>query len=115
MYEPSDHLPAPKVDRHGKGDIQSGADRHAVERRNRAVYLALYRAVRTLLGMGATAAQARRAFELAAAARPWDRSELDDYERENLDSIRARALGDALAGRPPCPIWGHDEPDQGRG
>jgi len=83
--------------------------------KNRAAYLALYRAVRTLLGMGATAAQARRAFELAAAARPWDRSELDDYERENLDSIRARALGDALEGRPPCPIWGHDEPEQGRG
>ena len=115
MYEPSDHLPAPKVDRHGKGDIQSGADRLAVERRNRAVYLALYRAVRTLLGMGATAAQARRAFELAAAARPWDRSQLDEYERETIASIRARALGDAIAGRPPCPIWGHDEPDQGRG
>jgi len=25
------------------------------------------------------------------------------------------ALADALAGRPPCPIWGHDEPEQGRG
>jgi hypothetical protein len=84
--------------------------------KNRAAYLALYRAVRTLLGMGATAAQARRAFELAAASRrPRDLSGLDDYELENLDSIRVRALDDAIAGRPPCPIWGDNEPERRRG
>ena len=90
------------------------ADRHDPGR-NRRSYLVLYRAIRTHLGRGATAAQVRRAFELAAALRRWDRSELDEYEREAIDSIRARALADALAGRPPCPIWGHDEPEQGRG
>ena len=83
--------------------------------RNRRYYLGLYRTIRTHLGMGATAAQAHRAFELAAATWPWDRSQLDEYERETIDSIRARALGDAIAGRPSCPIWGHDEPEQGRG
>jgi hypothetical protein len=76
--------------------------------RNCRYYLVLYRAIRTLLGRGATAAQVRRAFELAAALRRWDESGLDDYERETIDSIRARALDDALAGRPPRPIWGDD-------
>jgi hypothetical protein len=83
--------------------------------RNCRYYLVLYRAIRTLLGMGATAAQVRRAFELAAAPRRWDETGLDDYERENIDSIRARALADAIEGRPPCPIWGDHEPKQGRG
>jgi hypothetical protein len=85
-------------------------DLHDPER-NRAAYLALYRAIRKLLGMGATAEQVRRAFKLAAALRPWDTGELDDYELENIDSIRARALADALNGNPPNPIWGHDGPD----
>ena len=49
------------------------------------------RAARKLRGMGATAAQARRAFELAAASWRWDQSELDDYERENIDTSGAGA------------------------
>ena len=57
------------------------------------------------------AKQELSAFKLAAALRPWDTGELDDYELENIDSIRARALADALNGNPPNPIWGHDEPD----
>ena len=89
-------------------------DLHDPER-NRAAYLALYRAVRTLLRRGATAGQALRAFELAAVLRRWDTGELDEYERETIDSIRARALDDAIEGRPPCPIWGDHEPERGRG
>jgi hypothetical protein len=83
--------------------------------RNRRYYLGLYRTIRTHLGMGATAAQVRRAFELAAVLRRWDTGELDEYERETIDSIRARALDDAIEGRPPCPIWGDHEPERGRG
>ena len=45
----------------------------------------------------------------------WDRSGLDDRERETIHSIRARAPADALAGRPPCPIWGDHGPERGRG
>ena len=37
-------------------------------RRNRASYLVLYRVVRRFLGMGATAAQVREAFQLAEGA-----------------------------------------------
>jgi hypothetical protein len=74
--------------------------------RNRVAYLALYGGIRKLLEIGATAGQVRRAFELAATLRPWDLSEFDEYERENVNSIQCRALVDALEGRPPCPIWG---------
>ena len=81
-------------------------------RRNRASYLVLYRVVRRFLGMGATAAQVREAFQLAEALRPLDRAGRDDYELENIDSIKSRALNDALSGRKPCPIWGQDEPEQ---
>jgi hypothetical protein len=85
-------------------------------RRNRASYLVLYRAVRKFLGMGATAAQIREAFELAAASRwPWETTGRDDYERENIDSIKSRALEDAIQGRPPCLIWGLHEPEQAGG
>jgi hypothetical protein len=82
--------------------------------KNRAAYISLYRAVRKLIGLGANPSNARRAFELTAASRWWDTGELDDYELENYDSIRARAIDDAIEGRPPCPIWGDDEPEQGR-
>jgi hypothetical protein len=37
--------------------------------KNRAAYMALYRAVRKLIGQGATPSQARRAFEVPALAR----------------------------------------------
>ena len=79
--------------------------------KNRAAYMALYRAVRKLIGLGATPSQARSAFELPAGLRPWDTNDLDEYELENIDSIRARALDDAIDGRPPCPIWGDHEPE----
>jgi hypothetical protein len=39
----------------------------------------------------------------------------DDYERENVDSIKSRALEDTIQGRPPCPIWGLHEPEQAGG
>jgi hypothetical protein len=82
-------------------------------RRNRAAYMALYQAVLKLLELGATAGQARRAFELAAATRqPWDLAGFDDFAWENIHSIRSRALDDAIEGRPPCPIRGHDESEQ---
>jgi hypothetical protein len=94
------------------GDVERRPGLHD-PRRNRAACMALYRAVRNLLEMGATAGQARRAFELAAASRrPWDLAGFDDFDRENIHSIRSRALDDAIEGRPPCPIWGHDEPEQ---
>jgi hypothetical protein len=82
--------------------------------KNRAAYMALYRTVRKLIVLGASPSQARSAFELTAGLGPWDTSELDDYELENIDSIRARALDDAIEGRPPCPIWGDHEPEHGR-
>ena len=75
----------------------------------------LCRVVRMLLGIGATAAQVREAFQLAEALSPWDTAGRDDYELKNIDSIKSRALNDALSGRKPCPIWGHNEPEQGRG
>jgi hypothetical protein len=82
--------------------------------KNRAAYMALYRAFRKLIGLGATPSQARRAFELPAGLRRWETGELDDYELENIDSIRARALDDAIERRPPCPVWGDHEPEHGR-
>jgi hypothetical protein len=77
--------------------------------KNRACYLIGYQHVRDILAQGATVEQARRVHRLAHELNPIDPavlSQLDEYERENLDSIEARALEDALAGKPPCPIWG---------
>jgi hypothetical protein len=88
--------------------------------KNRACYLIGYEHVRDILAQGATVEQARRVHRLVHELNPIDPrvlGQLDEYERENLDSIEARALEDALAGRPPCPIWGDfnlDVPKKGR-
>jgi hypothetical protein len=77
--------------------------------KNRACYLIGYYHVRDMLAQGATVEQARRVHRLAHELNPIDPgvlAQLDEYERENLDSIESRAREDALAGRPPCPIWG---------
>jgi hypothetical protein len=53
-----------------------------------------------------TAAEVREGFARAEALMPWDTTGFDAWELENVDSIKARAIGDALAGRRACPIWG---------
>jgi uncharacterized membrane protein YgcG len=72
----------------------------------RRVYLAQYRIARKALGMGASEALTRDAFRTVAELLPWA-DELNEYERETVHSIMARALADAIAGKP-CPIWGFE-------
>jgi hypothetical protein len=56
--------------------------------------------------MGATSWQALEALWIADAREPMDLRALDAYELENVQSIQARAIDDAIEGRPPNPIWG---------
>jgi hypothetical protein len=66
--------------------------------------MALYRAVRNLLEMGATAGQARRAFELAVTSRrPWDLAVFDDFERETNPQHRSEAPADRRS--PASGVW----------
>jgi hypothetical protein len=68
-----------------------------------------YRAVREMLDQGATIEQALEVIErtwLEDGPPRWDMSPFDEWEVENLYSIWRRGEQDALAGRPPCPIWG---------
>jgi hypothetical protein len=85
------------------------ADLHNPQK-NRALYLLVYHWTLEVLRMGGDHEDARN--ELRRTMSLHDLSGLDNYELENIDSIRSRALGDAFEGRQPCPIWGlwgHDE------
>jgi hypothetical protein len=66
----------------------------------------LYEGTRKLLAQGATPWEALEAFLIADAREPMDLRALDAYELENVQSIQARAIDDAIEGRAPCPIWG---------
>jgi hypothetical protein len=70
----------------------------------RRVYLAQYKIARKALRMGLPEALTREAFRGVAERLPWA-DELNEYERETVSSIMARALADAITGKP-CPIWG---------
>jgi hypothetical protein len=81
--------------------------------KNRAVYLVIYHRTLEVLRLGGNREDTR--IWLRHTMSRYDRSGLDDYELENLDSILSRGLDDALGGRPPCPIWGlwgDDEPER---
>jgi hypothetical protein len=71
--------------------------------KNRAVYLLVYHRTLEVLRMGGDREEVRR--RLLRTMSRYDLSGLDDYELENLDSIRSPGLDDALEGRPQCPVW----------
>ena len=73
---------------------------------HRGRYLRAYRSARAVLEAGVPVEQARSFFELARSLALWDKGPRDAYAKETLCSVWARAEQDALAGRPPNPIWG---------
>ena len=78
------------------GDVERRPGLHD-PRRNRAACMALYRAVRNLLEMGATAGQARRAFELAVTSRrPWDLAVFDD----NIAKLKRGSISETGSVKP---------------